>query len=789
LKYESGPAQPSSESALEISAGQKRLCEPESRVEKIRPLGEPVRLKMWPRTKLARAILHANFFSQDRNGVEMKARRDSLQNAKARAMRGALALLSIFSLLAGTFLHGASAQQQQQQRAQQNRAGEDRRVLHVLNRIGFGARPGDVERVRALGLDHYIEQQLHPETIDDTAALAKVQNLDVLRMTTADLYAKFPQPGLLLKRLEREGKLPPELAALRENKGEAKGKSAAEAGGPSTAMVSKEGDASAGMTATSDGANKPPSDAMQKADDNGVAAGKSKEYRQAMRDYYLQNNLRAPQQIVAQLQASRILRAVYSERQLQEAMVDFWTNHFNVFAGKGADKWLLVSYDRDTIRPNALGNFYDLLLATAQSPAMLFYLDNFQSISPNAQVGLGRNRGAQRQQPQQQRPFLDMMMRRRGIIGPAGRVDATGQGANMQGQAQPQPQPKRAKRGINENYARELMELHTLGVDGGYTQKDVQEVARCFTGWTIFAPRGAGVGNGNMEDAGKFYFNQRLHDDGEKLVLGHKIPAGGGIKDGLMVLDILAHHPATAKHLAFQLSQRFVSDNPSPALVERVAAVYTKSNGDLRETLRAIFTSPEFNAPEAYRAKIKQPFELTVSAIRALGGETNGGPAIQQWIARMGQPLYGYQTPNGYADVAEAWVNTGSLLERLNFCLALASNRINGTRVDLARFAGNESLNGPNNSSTSDQSRLLDRFVNLILQGEVSQRTKETLLKQLAQQTTAPDAATEMNQVADTKVGPRAARREMARSDAPSGNPEITKIVGLILGSPEFQRQ
>jgi uncharacterized protein (DUF1800 family) len=715
-------------------------------------------------------------FSQDGNGVEMNVRKNSFNNRNDNTLRRSLALLSVFSLLAGTFLSGASAQQ----RARQNRLGEDQRVLHVLNRAGFGARPGDVERVRAMGLDRYIEQQLHPETISDAVAEAKVQNLDVLKMTTAELYAKFPQPGQLLKRLERDGKLPPELAALRENKGKNEGGAGAPNG-----TASKEGDVSTAMTA-SEGANKQDADAGAKADDKGAANGKGKEYREAIKDYYLDNNLRPPQQIVAQLQASRILRAVYSERQLQEAMVDFWTNHFNVFAGKGADKWLLVSYDRDTIRPHAMDKFYNLLLATAQSPAMLFYLDNFQSISPNAQAGMGRNGGAQG--PARQRPLLEMLARRRGI---ADGIIEPRTNMPQQQQAQAQAQPKRAKRGINENYARELMELHTLGVDGGYTQKDVQEVARCFTGWTIFAPRGAvgGMGMGRMEDAGQFYFNARLHDDGEKLVLGHKIPAGGGIKDGLMVLDILAHHPATAKHLAFQLSQRFVSDNPSPALVERVAAVYTKSDGDIRETLRAIFTSPEFNAPEAYRAKIKQPFELTVSAIRALGGETNGGPAIQQWVARMGQPLYGYQTPNGYADVAEAWVNTGSLLERLNFCLALAGNRINGTRVDLSRFAVGPNLNGPNNPSAPDQSRILDRFVNLILQGEVSPGTKESLLKQLAQQTPAQATPAEMDRMTDARVGPRAARREMARNDALSGNPEVTKIVGLLLGSPEFQRQ
>ena len=294
------------------------------------------------------------------------------------------------------------------------------------------------------------------------------------------------------------------------------------------------------------------------------------------------------------------------------------------------------------------------------------------------------------------------------------------------------------------------MELHTLGVDGGYTQKDVQEVARCFTGWTIFQPRGgAAAVNGMMGpnnnrrapgDPGTFFFNARAHDDGEKVVLGHKIPAGGGMKDGLMVLDILAHHPSTAKFIATKLVRHFVSDNPPPALVDRVAAAFTKSDGDIRETLKAIFFSNDFNSTEAYRAKIKRPFELVVSAIRTLGADTNGGPATHQWIARMGEPLYGFQTPNGYSDSAESWVNTGGLLERMNFGLALSNNRIQGTRVSLNRVS-------------DDQSKVLDEYLKSILAGEISASTKDTLLKQLGQ--------------ADP----------------------VTKVVGLILGTPEFQRQ
>jgi uncharacterized protein (DUF1800 family) len=529
------------------------------------------------------------------------------------------------------------------------RLNEEQRIVHVLNRLGFGARPGDVERVKSIGLENYINQQLSPEKIADTVAENKVKDLGVLEMTTAQLYEKYPQPGQLLRRLQAQGMLDGDL-------------------------------------------KNPPNPQDEKS-------------RKVLQDYYLQNGLQRPQRIIAELQASRILRAVYSERQLQEVMVDFWTNHFNVFAGKGADRWLLPAYDRDTIRPNAMGKFSELLLATAQSPAMLFYLDNFQSVSPNA----NRSRAMLRQNPQAQQP----------------------------------------RRGINENYARELMELHTLGVDGGYTQKDVQEVARCFTGWTIFQPRGGGVATNAMtgeyarRTAGTFFFNARAHDDGEKTVLGHKIPAGGGFKDGLTVLDILAQHPSTAKFIATKLVRHFVSDTPPPALVDRVAAAFKKSDGDIRETLKAIFFSNEFNSPEAYRAKINRPFELVVSAIRTLGADTNGGPGTHQWMARMGEPLYGFQTPNGYSDAAETWVNTGGLLERMNFGLALAGNRVQGTRVDLAKL------------NAQEKSKLIDESLKLIVAGDISAATRETLINQNDEQN--PDTA-------------------------PKG-------VVLILGTPEFQRQ
>ena len=556
------------------------------------------------------------------------------------------ALILVLSLAAQSIVPVAA-----QKPAKTHALKEDQRIIHVLNRLGFGARPGDVERVKTMGLENYINQQLNPEKISDPVAENKVKDLSVLSMTTAELYAKYPQPGQLLRQLQARGMVPE------------------------------------GAEMPGNNQNPPAGNPLE-----------NEKYREVVEKYYRDNGLQRPQRIIAELQASRILRAVYSERQLQEVMVDFWTNHFNIFANKGADRWLLPAYDRDTIRPHAMGKFSTLLQATAQSPAMLFYLDNFQSVSPNAM---------QRPRAQQQR------------------------------------------RGINENYARELMELHTLGVDGGYTQKDVQEVARCFTGWTIFQPRGGAaavnsvLGEAGRRNAGTFFFNQRTHDDGEKTVLGQKISAGGGIKDGLTVLDILARHPSTAKFIATKLVRHFVADNPPPSLVDRVAKTFTKTDGDIRETLKAIFLSNEFNSTEAYRAKIKRPFELVISAIRTLGADTNGGPGTHQWIARMGEPLYGFQTPNGYSDAAESWVNTGGLLERMNFGLALAGNRVQGTKVDLGKFT----------NADKSQAKVMDESLKTILAGEISAATRETLLKQLDQ------------------------------SDP------VTKVVGLILGTPEFQRQ
>ena len=337
-------------------------------------------------------------------------------------------------------------------------------------------------------------------------------------------------------------------------------------------------------------------------------------------------------------------------------MVDFWMNHFNVFAGKGPVKFMIGEYERDVVRPRAWGRFEDLLRATAESPAMLFYLDNWLSADPNAQPMGFRARG-----------------RRGRFFAPP---PAPGQG---QGQAR--------KRGLNENYAREIMELHTLGVDGGYTQKDVTEVARCFTGWTMRNPR---------QGEPRFFFNERIHDRGDKVVLGHRIVSrGGGKNEGDEVIHLLATHPSTARFISYKLARRFVADEPPKALVDRAAETFRKTDGDLRAVVKTIVTSPEFVSPAARAAKVKTPFEFVVSAVRASGAEVDDARGLAGRVASMGMPLYQQQPPTGYKDTADAWVSTSGLLARLNLALDLAAGKVRGVATDPSRVVSAQTLGSP----------------------------------------------------------------------------------------------
>jgi uncharacterized protein (DUF1800 family) len=631
----------------------------------------------------------------------------------------------------------------------------DQKIIHLLNRIGYGPRPGDVERVRKMGIDKYVDLQLHPERIEDPAIEAKLALYPSLKMSLTEIQEKYPPPQFLARQLGlRNGKNAPVL---------------------------------------------PPGE--------GADEDTKREYRQQITAYYQENNLKPPQFLLQELQAQKIVRAAYSERQLQEVMTDFWFNHFNIFWAKNADRNLTTDYEMSVIRPRTMGKFKDLLLATAKSPAMLVYLDNFQSMSPDAKLPDPR---------QMRRPGAGQ--RRPGALGggfgnprlnsPVNRDQQTD--PRMQGD-QMSPEQRRAqaantlrnrKPGINENYAREIMELHTLGVEGGYTQKDVQEVARCLTGWTLDRPR----------QGTEFVFRSFMHDNGEKTVLGQKIPAGGGIKDGEMVIDILAHHPSTGKFISTKLVRRFVSDTPPQALIDRVASVYTRTDGDIREMLRTIITSPEFNSKEAHRAKVKSPFELAVSAVRALGAQVAVPIQTAQFIAKMGQPLYLYQAPTGYPDRADQWVNTGSLLERLNFGLALTTNKVRGASFDVKSATGNVDM--------GDRGRVMERAIAALLNGDVSPQTRAVLEKQLKEGVpvkgelgSVPPIPQGDDLMAENSMQALPSNQGAGKAQKGVGNPEqmerrfgvranlrpqiamsgeeleSAKVFGLVLGSPEFQRR
>ena len=458
---------------------------------------------------------------------------------------------------------------------------EDAAIVHLLNRIGYGPRPSDVERVRQLGIREYIEQQLHPERIADEGMPARLDRMTTLALSTSELLERFQQPNVQARRARQQ----------------------AAANNPS---------------------GSPP--------------------QPPMRDPKMQ----PPNLPLVELSEHKLLRAIYSDRQLEQVLTDFWFNHFNVDARKGPVRMMLTEYEREAIRPNVLGRFRDLLGATAKSPAMLFYLDNWMSSDPKADITAQRR--AQRNPLQPLRPQ------------PPRRPLA------------PTPPANGQRRGLNENYARELMELHTLGVDGGYTQKDVTEVARAFTGWTIRNPR----------VRGDFVFEPRIHDDKEKVVLGHKI-RGGGQKDGEQVLDILAGHPSTARFISTKLARRFVGDTPPSALVERMAARFTATRGDLRDVLRTLLTAPEFLAPALYATKTKTPFEFVVSAVRATDAPLNDVRPLVRSLQDLGMPLYQCQPPTGYKDTADAWVNTGALVARMNFAQTLANAPSFGVRSDRDR--------------------------------------------------------------------------------------------------------
>ena len=547
----------------------------------------------------------------------------------------------------------------------------ERKVNQLLSRITFGPRPGDVERAREMGPGAFLDEQLHPEKLNDSAMEARLSGLPTLSMSTGELMRKYPDP----RRLQLQ------QARMRMESGE------------------------------------PASPAMMAPAMEAMSAPASE----------------TVQEVLIELSREGLLRAVYSVRQLQEVMVRFWMNHFNIFAGKGPDKWMLTSFERDTIRPHALGRFEDLLVATAQSPAMLFYLDNWMSSKPISN---------QPSFPGRREALGNGWRRFGGPFMPAGFRAGQNGPRFLNGPLAPNGQ----KRGLNENYGRELMELHTLGVDGGYTQQDVIELARCLTGWTVRRPR---------EEA-EFFFDPRMHDEGLKTLLGHKI-AAGGIEDGRQALHILATHPSTARFVSLKLCRRFVADDPPGSVVERASAEFSKSNGDVRAVLKAILSSREFYSEGAYRAKVKSPFELVVSTLRALGAETDAGRPLMWLMGRMGEPPFRYQAPAGYADRGNTWISSSSLLGRLNFALTIASNHIPGTRIDL------ESANSP--------ALMVEDLGRRLTGDDLSASSRQAILKSLRGLSSSPPPS-------DT--APASEGKTFATAST---------VAALVVGSPEFQKR
>ena len=533
------------------------------------------------------------------------------------------------------------------------RAGrtEDRQILQALNRLTFGPRPGDGERVAKMGLERWIDQQMHPEMMEENPELEKkLGPLETLAMTPEEAIKQYPPQFVIKQNADGKISLPEDAQAREAMEG----------------LIGRYRE------------NKDQKDGGRQAAN--LAAMTPEVRRKTMRST-------VPQQAVTyDLWEGKLYRAIYSDRQLAEVLDDFWFNHFNVFIDKGVERYMIGRYEREAIRPNVLGKFRDLLEATAKSPAMLFYLDNWQSV---------------------------------------GTYSVAGERARLNGKT----------RGLNENYGRELLELHTLGVNGGYTQRDVIDVARCFSGWTIRAPR----------KGGGFFYNDRMHDKNAKTVLGHRIKAGGGMRDGEEVLDILARHPATARHISFELAQRFVADDPPPALVERMAKTFLDKDGDIREVMKTMLEAPEFWSEGAYLAKMKTPFEMAVSAVRALDADVSDAFALSNRVAGLGEPLYRKAEPTGYSNAGADWMSSAALLARMNFALALARGKVPGIGVDTTGLAVGD--NDP------------EKMAEALMLRAPGAQTRAAIDEAMAEERTAAPAE----------------RRQY--------------LAGLVLGSPDFQKK
>ena len=703
---------------------------------------------------------------------------------------------------------------------------QQKRAVQALNRLTFGPRPGDVQQVMAMGVDRWIDLQLHPEKIPDGTVESRLAAFRTLHMSSKEIAEEFPDNQMIKQVMDGKRSMPSDpakravfqvqIARLEEKQEKKEQKEAAVAVAPAPSAsaaamtvpasdTAKTAEELVAAAANGDPAGNPPNNLADSNSTNSMsanstsmpsmnsppsqarsdaaaasamsmaprpatepavvdaAAGRRREdrlyadlkiqslidlpadqrYRKVLamsteEQVAFADSLRGgggkaqdllagmnakqketllamnnPQAAVAdELVQAKLLRAIYSDRQLEEVMTDFWFNHFNVFAGKGPERLFLTNYEQEVIRPRALGKFEDLLVATAKSPAMLFYLDNWLSVGPNSMRSLGIPDHPARYGPRHFPP--------------------------------PNPNAKRkANNGLNENYGRELLELHTLSVSGGYSQRDVTEVAKVFTGWTIDKPN----------EGGGFKYEPRTHEPGAKFVLGHRIkPKGNGEDEGRELLHLLATSPQTAHFISLKLAQRFVSDDPPPALVDRMAKTFEKKRGDIREVLTTLFHSPEFWDDDAYRAKVKTPLEFVASALRATAAGVDDVMPLARQVANMGMPLYGAQPPTGYSMKADTWVSSSALLNRMNFALGLTAGKIRGVKVDTAQLVGSP-------PALLDAALALSTMEGKLLADDVSKQTHDSIMAQIE----APQK--------------------------PARPPDASMIAGLLLGSPEFQKR
>ena len=592
---------------------------------------------------------------------------------------------------------------------------ESQAAAHLLSRFTYGATPGQVKEVTEMGLENWFRQQLKADLKDDSLQQL-LSGYDIMKLSNTDVVNTFPRNGQLVRLAIRDGFM-----------------------------------------------NK---DSVNKSD--------RQAYRATLRNYMQQKGYRPEQELIRQFTAQKIVRAAYTQNQLQEVLTDFWFNHFNVSFTKNDCSVFIPAYERDVIRPNALGNFEDLLVATAQSPAMLVYLDNFSSSGAKEDVMAGGGKGGRKK---------------------------------MMANAKPKKQAKKGN-GLNENYAREIMELHTLGVDGGYTQQDVTQAAKVLTGWTLYPMStlyNANALRKTFEQAGEqkmaergyvhhedFLFVPTRHDNGEKTVLGKRFAAGGGYKEGEELLDMLAHHPSTARFIARKLAVRFVSDTPSESLVNKMAATFTEKKGDIKQVLITMVSAPEFWSKDALREKTKSPFELAISSVRALRASIDQPNQLYVWINRMGQKMYYYQAPTGFPDRGEYWINTGSLLSRMNFGLALASQRIPGVHFDLlalndhhepesaeAALATYGKIFIPERNLDQTIQRLKPLLNDPELQQKVEAAANKTAQSRQAEMDSMEETAMQQAPVAKMKVIPASQTNKYM----------LPQVAGIIIGSPEFQRK